>query len=390
MYSRITGSKDGRDAIRYAEGKGPGQNGRNVLVTTINMIPNGKYAEQMAPYWKKARANHKVQVRRIIISFSKKELDPNSEADVELANTIVKEFIRTYYPDRQAVLFFQNDGEGGCLHCHVIVNDISLTDHKGCSRTQQYYKFVRNGIDTVAAKYIELDDGGKLTSRQTHTERAKAERAAKLMEEHPELQGDKLRKVLIENKAYSYKEDMKQRIHEAALKSFDIVSFFKELKARGIEAIKKISPKYGEHFVYDFKVCPVGVKNTKARSYKLGYSYSPESVRLIWQEKTKNDQPAGKGGENTFTSLLLKQSQSIFEYGTDGKLTGADFDLIDRLHEEYLEAETPALADMSQMANSIKNIQRKRNSTTRRRAKKAEEELSFAKKRTDRQNEYSL
>ncbi len=143
MYSRITAAKDGRDAIRYAEGKGPGQNGRNILITTINMLPNGKYAKQMAPLWKKARSNHKVQARRIIISFSKKELDPDSEEDVEIANTIVKEFVKTYYPDRQAALFFQNDGKGGCLHCHVVVNDVSITDHKGCTRTQQFYKYVR-------------------------------------------------------------------------------------------------------------------------------------------------------------------------------------------------------------------------------------------------------
>ena len=39
MYSRITASKNGRDAIKYAAGKGPGQNGRCVLVTTVNMMP---------------------------------------------------------------------------------------------------------------------------------------------------------------------------------------------------------------------------------------------------------------------------------------------------------------------------------------------------------------
>ena len=386
MYSRITSAKNGRSAIRYAEGKGPGQNGRCVLVTTVNMIPNGRYVEQMAPLWKKARANHSTQVRRIIISFSKKELAPESEVDVETANTIVQEFVRTYYPDRQAALFYQNDGTGGCLHCHAIVNDISLTDHKGCTRTQQYYKYVRNGIDTIAAKYIELDKGSKLASRQTHTERAKANKAAKVMDEHPELQGMELRKVLIEKKAYSYKEDMKQRIHDAALKSSDEKEFFKKLRSAGIDVTAKTTPKYGEHYVYDFTMCPVGVKNTKARSYKLGYSYSPEAVRMIWQEKAKKESKP----ENAFATWLHEQEQSIFEYRADGRLTGADFDLMDRLHEEYLQAETPALADMSQMADQIKHRQRKNRATAHKRVKQAEDSLTSNIKKKDRQHEYTL
>ena len=331
MYSRITASKNGRSAIKYAAGKGPGQNGRCVLVTTVNMMPNGHYAEQMAPLWRMARANHKVQVRRIVISFSKKELDPQSEEDLELANTIVREFIKTYYPDRQVALFFQNDGRGGCLHCHCIVNDISLSDHKGCSRTQQYYKYVRNGIDTVASKYIELDKGDKLASRQTHTERAKSDKTAQIMDAHPELQGDDLRKVLIQQKAYSYKEDMKERIHAAALKSKDIVSFFRELKARGIEAIKKISPKYGEHYVYDFKMCPVGVKNTKARSYKLGYSYGPEAIKEIWQEQNKQKNSDG----NDFAKWMREHGQSCFIYDGNGRLVDTDWSRWEELHEEY-------------------------------------------------------
>ena len=390
MYSRITAAKDGRDAIRYAEGKGPGQNGRNILITTINMLPNGKYAEQMAVLWKKARSNHKVQVRRIIISFSKKELDPDSEEDVELANTIVKEFVKTYYPDRQAALFFQNDGNGGCLHCHVIVNDVSISDYKGCTRTQQFYKYVRNGIDTVAAKYIVLDDGGKLKSKQTHTERAKAEKAAKVMEEHPELQGEELRKALIEKKAYSYKEDMKQRIHEAALKSCDLVSFFKELKARGIEAIKKISPKYGEHFVYDYTMCPVGVKNNKARSYKLGYSYGPEGIKMVWDEQKKqseNSAPNITQSESDFTIWMKQQGMNCFSYDKDGKLQ-TDFDLMDEMHAKYVDTE--AVKNISDLAEGIKRKRNNRNKKTEEHVQLANEQLTDINKKTKRQYEYSL
>ena len=389
MFSRITAAKNGRGAIRYAKGKEPGQNGRNLLVTSINMIPNGRYAAQMALLWRKARANHKVQVRRIIISFSKNELDPKNETDVELANTIVTEFIKTYYPDRQAALFFQNDGEGGCLHCHAIVNDISLTDHKGCTREQQYYKYVRKGIDAVAAKYIELDDGTKLASRQTHAEHAKAAEAAKIMGEHPELQGEELRKKLIQEKAYSYKEDMKGRIHEAALKSHNIVSFFAELKARGIEAIKKFSPKYGEHFVYNFKGCPVGAKNTKSRSYKLGYSYGPEAIQMIWDAKTREKVPQPETqlkNADDFTLWLKEHDVSCFEHGKDGRLT-VNFDLMDNLYKTYQD--TSAVMDISDLAATIKQKQRKKVKKTKEQALMAD--LQFSNNKQDQQQyDYSL
>ena len=388
MYSRITSSKNGRNAIKYAEGKGPGQYGRNVLITTINMIPNGKYADQMAPLWNKARANHKVQVRRIIISFSKNELDPNIDEDVETANTIVTEFIKTYYPGRQAVLFFQNDGKGGCLHCHAIVNDVGISDLKGCTRTQQHYKYVRRGIDAVASKYIELDDGGKLKSRQTHTEIAKAEKAAQVMQEHPELEGDELRKVLIQKKAYSYREDMKQRIHEAAINSYDVSSFFKELKTRGIEAVKKTSPKYGEHYVYDFTMCPVNVKNKKARSYKLGYGYCPEALRIIWQEKNKDKDTEPRVDSDEFSAWLKQHEMSCFEYDSDGNLVGARLDLMDELHEKYMDASI--VENISSDAEKIKKKQRRRNIIAKKQVSLADEQAGMVNNNNNREYEFSL
>ena len=338
MYSRISGARDGRGSIEYAEGTvHNGDEERNLIVYPINLIPNGRYADQMAPLWKNARRNHRVQTRRIVISFSKNELDPMNYDDVNMAKVIVTEFIKTYYPDRQAVLYFQRDGKGGCLHCHAIVNDISITDHKGCTHTQRHYQYVRSGIDCVASKYIELDYGKASKSKQTRTERVKAEKAAKIMEEHPELQGDELRKVLIANKAYSYKEDMKERIHEAALKSSDEKEFKKILEDKGIEVIKKNSPKYGEHYVYDYKACPIGVKNTKARSYKLGYSYSPDAMKTIWNEKHIQTQ---KDDANEFVKWMREQGKSCFAFDNTGKLVNTDWGMWEELHQEYMQKKT--------------------------------------------------
>ena len=286
MYSRITATSNGREAIAYAEGEAHNDNEvRNLKVTPINMLPTGNYADQMQPLWNKAAHKHKVQVRRIIISFSKKECDPGKPEDIEKANHICKAFTRKYYKDRQAVIYMQADGKGGMLHAHILVNDVSITDHKACTDEQKHYTYVKRGINEVASQYIKLDFGEKTQAKQTQTERIKTEKAAeireRLREDGVDLTDEEMRNLLIDENAYSYKDDMKQRIREAISEAASEEDFEEILKGKGIVFEKKTSKKYGEYYTYDFVECPVGVKNTKSRSYKMGDVYSPEAIRNI-------------------------------------------------------------------------------------------------------------
>ena len=244
------------------------------------------------------------------------------------------EFIKTYYPCRQAVLYFQRDGTGGCLHCHAIVNDISLTDHTGCTREQQHYMYVRKGIDAIASKYITLDQGEPTKSRHTRTERVKVEKAATIIKQNPNLKGEELRRTLISMKAYSYKEDMKNQIHESMLNASNEKEFIRLVNKSGIEVVKKTSAKYEDHYVYNYKDCPIKVKNPKARSYKLGYSYGPEAARTLWAEKADQKQKSATDA-NDFVKWMNEQGQSCFTYDDRGHLIATDFELWDELHERY-------------------------------------------------------
>ncbi len=332
MYSRISSAKDGYGSIRYAEGSAHnGNKERNLLIDPINLIPDNNYARQMAVLWKKARKNHKVQTRRIVISFSKKELDPTSFDDLDTARSIIREFVESYYPDRQAVCYYQRDGKGGCLHCHIIINDVSMTDYKGCTREQSHYKYVRKGIDKTAGKYITLYSGKAATSKLTLTERVKADKAKIIIEQNPELSGIALREKLLSEKAYSYKADMKERIHDAMTSSTNESAFKSILKKSGISLKKKISKKYGTYYVYDFTGCPVSVRNKKARSYKLGFSYSPEAAELIWNEHKAKE----KAKADDFNAWLKKCDKRCFEFDSNGKLISSDFKLLEELREEF-------------------------------------------------------
>lgn len=288
MYSRITSSRNGKAAISYCESKAHNNNEkRNLIITPVNLLPGVDFADQMNELWKKARRNHTTQVHRVVISFSKKELDPDSEEAWEIANNIVREFIEKYYPNRQVGIYIQNDNKGHTLHAHCIINDCSLNDGKACTKQERYYKYVRDGIDEVASKYIELDQGKPSMGKQSHTEKMKMERADEIRNNNSSCSEDDLRELLIENNAYSYLDDMKRRIKTVMGQASSIKDFVEKLNSFGIEAIKKNSKKYGEYFTYDFFDCPIGVKNSKARSYKLGDEFSPASIEKFIATKVQ-------------------------------------------------------------------------------------------------------
>ena len=100
----------------YAAGHAKGHNGheqRNAMVGYVNLLPGVDPADQMQTRWNKARKNHTTQVLRIVQSFSRNELNPESPEDILTANMIGQEFVQKHYPNRQAMVFTQIDGKSG-------------------------------------------------------------------------------------------------------------------------------------------------------------------------------------------------------------------------------------------------------------------------------------
>ena len=264
-YTRITRAVDGASAIKYVL-KGLGHDGslnRNEMVTPINMHNGIGYEKQMNRYWRRARSNHKVQIIRIIQSFSKKEFDPNNPADILKANEIGQALVEEHYPGRQALVCTQTDGKGGCVHNHILVNDVSMVDGKGCCKYQYYQPNVMPWTDEITSRYTILDYGDKNREKLTQAERAKRE-----------------------NGEYSYKDEIRERVASAMQLSSCEEDFFQKLADDGVSAVKKYSKKKGEHYIYelvDTSKIPEEAKlpNHKlhARSYKLGTAYGPEALK---------------------------------------------------------------------------------------------------------------
>lgn len=275
-YSRVTRTQNGKAALDYAYGrndKGHNENAmRNQLVSGVNLLDGVPYLEQMQHYWNRARIGHKTQIIRVVQSFSLKEFDPKKESDIEKAHEIGREFADTYYPNRQAVIFTQIDGKSGLVHNHIIINDVSMEDSKGCDKKQYYFPQIKKWTNEIAGKYIDLDSGeGKTEDKTTQTERAKRNLGQ-----------------------YVWKDDLKNRIHDTMLEAESQDDFEDKLPQHGVNFEKKSSKKYGEGYTYelmDLSNVPDGVKvpnrALKARSRKLGDNYGIEALNYVLDAKRK-------------------------------------------------------------------------------------------------------
>lgn len=301
-YTRITGTAFGKAAIDYALGgkEGKGHNNheeRNLYVTTVGMFPNQppSYADQMNEYWKLASSRNKNQVRRIVISFSEQELNPKDPNSALIAGEISREFAKKYYPNRQALICVQNDGEGGKLHCHIIVNNVSMTDFKGCSDNQTKFTYVAKGADEIAKKYIDVDmDYNDIFDKKTNQIKLPKDKVSR----HVRRMRQENQEAIKNGKDaphYIWEDDLKSRIKLAMNEATSRDDFFNKLNDRGVTIVRNGTLKrHGEYFTYSMDANKskseeeVLEGKRKIRSDKLGGDYMPKALDEMLAEKQVN------------------------------------------------------------------------------------------------------
>lgn len=283
-YTRISHTRNGRAAIQYARGNGRGHNGhakRNLLIGGVGMLPDDliPFEEQMAEDWARASGKNKNQVRRIVVSYSEKELDPHDGDCAYTALEIAQEFVEEAYPNRKAAIFVQNDGKGGKLHVHILVSNVDSLEHKGCTDEQTKFEYVKQNFNRVAGRRITLDSGKKAKERLSQNER-------RIRDENEEA----AEKGCAEE--YSWKDDMRRRILLAMEKADSENNFLDVLEKEGVKARYGDSKKHGEYISYELVDVPDHMTGTdrkyKARSYTLGDAYGVEALREKLHERYKS------------------------------------------------------------------------------------------------------
>lgn len=370
-YTKVIRASRGADVIAYCEGNGKGHNGneeRNMTVTPINMIPNGRYAEQMKKYWDRAGKRHRIQTIHIVQSFSKNEFDPDKPEDIETANAVGVAFTKEHYPDRQSVVYTQMDGKSGLIHNHIIVSNVAMNDLRACDKNQYHHKQVKEWSDEVISCFTILDTGRqKNPDKISQTERAKR------------VDDD-----------YVWKDDLRTRIHLAMDLAENENDFFDKLSENGVNGVKKYSKKHGEYITYELtdltgaEKSGIKIRNPKVRSYKMGYSYSPEEIRQHIGEKknqshskpTNAPEPVqnphtttfnpkdgklvnedGKSPKNDFNEFLHMIGESYFYFDGRNKLIAdwRKYEMLRQKFEEYKNAPEETEKDSIEMIQTIPN-----------------------------------
>jgi len=85
-----------------------------------------------------------------VISFAKDEVDPDNPADIEKAETMVREIMQEAYPNRSAMATLQADGKGGCLHAHILINNV---DNNGKALHDNSWYHLKGKTDEVTQRH---------------------------------------------------------------------------------------------------------------------------------------------------------------------------------------------------------------------------------------------
>ena len=125
----ITSTKNGKGSIDYVlkgrteDKKNPEE--RTLAVRGHNLDPS-RAAEQMAAVWRNFGKDDgkTIQTYRIIQSFRESDFHKENDEDIEKANEIGLALAEKLYPNRQALIVTQTDGDGGKVHNHIIVNSV--------------------------------------------------------------------------------------------------------------------------------------------------------------------------------------------------------------------------------------------------------------------------
>ena len=205
----------------------------------------------MRIYWTKADPRHKIQLDRFIISFSRSELDPEDPAQVLKGHLTACEIARELFPEHQSVVATQIDGRAGLVHCHIGASDVNMITLKGMDSIKYAHFHFSKESDRICQRCIDLDTPKLAAEREPPSVRGtklKNERIRMENAKEIEIAQAEGRAPILKEEEYIWREDLKQRIKEAATGAIDEADFFSRLRSPGVEDERKnATSKQPEH-----------------------------------------------------------------------------------------------------------------------------------------------
>lgn len=280
-YSRISHTRNGASALQYAlNGKGHAKGKkRNLLVGTVGFLPDEAmpYLSQCERLWKKASSRNKTQMRRIVVSFSPKELPPDDPNSPLKALEVGMEIARRGYPGHPFIIAVQNDGKGGKIHIHMLSPNINMITYKGFTDEETKHWYLEKQVDEVCKDYFELDSGRNNFEKVSQSERRKREENEAIRKENEGLPEEKQKPLF-----YIWKDDLKERIRTAMGEASGHGDFLTCLLKHGVKGEFKHTKNQGGFILYELMdtsgFTDKVPANLRSKSYKLGNGFGIEAL----------------------------------------------------------------------------------------------------------------
>ena len=275
----ITSTKNGKGSIDYVlkgrteDKKNPEE--RTLAVRGHNLDPS-RAAEQMAAVWRNFGKDdgNTIQTYRIIQSFRESDFHKDNYEDIEKANEIGLALAEKLYPNRQALIVTQADGEGGKVHNHIIVNSVEPVAGKSLRGIEtSWEKTISKANDDILKEY-EI----KALERDTLRDVAYSRSELSIITDKTASWKDTIRDAVedsISDKNITSIDDLKEKLKD----DYDI-----DLKLRG-----KTITYAGTFNTSKDEENPKFVER-KVRATKLGNNYTLEGLNHGFRENEKQRQ----------------------------------------------------------------------------------------------------
>lgn len=275
----ITSTKNGKGSIDYVlkgrteDKKNPEE--RTLAVRGHNLDPS-RAAEQMSAVWRNFGKDDgkTIQTYRIIQSFRESDFNKENYEDIEKANAIGLALAEKLYPNRQALIVTQADGEGGKVHNHIIVNSVEPVAGKSLRGIEtSWEKTISKANDEVLKEH-------KIKALERGTLRDVAYSRSELS--------------IITDKTASWKDTIRDAVEDS-------------ISDKNITSIDDLKEKLKDDYDIDLKlrgktITYAGTFNTskdeenpkfverKVRATKLGNNYTLEGLNHGFRENEKQRQ----------------------------------------------------------------------------------------------------
>lgn len=297
--TKISSTRNAGALIRYIlEDEAHNEASERYVSASAHNCTIGNARSEFKAIRKRYNKENNIQAYSIIISWSKEELNPDDEDDIQKAQLSADMLAKEIGGEnRQAVISIQRDGRGGNLHGHICINSIDMITGKSLRGDKKHHNYIKNKSDEIQRQLNilnknELND--EYTDKQT-------------------IQEIKAR----EKGQYIWKDDIKSRI-ENCMENPNILSyeeFKQEMKNQyNVDITERKTKKedvYGG-YVLTYTFNDKNNKKRKVRSTRLGSTYGLKGID--YGIKTNQQQRQTVATNTTFTPSTIEHDEREYEY----------------------------------------------------------------------------